>query len=47
MELIKRDMFYDILILIKEGAITIEDLDEFSPELRDEVAEVVKHWRKK
>ena len=47
MTLIKSDMVDDILILMREGAVKMKDLEEFSSELRDEVAEVVKHWRKK
>ena len=47
MTLIKSDMVDDILILMREGAVKMKDLEEFSPELRNEVAEVVKYWRKK
>ena len=33
----RSDLFFDIVELVSEGAITIEDLSDFSPELRDAV----------
>ena len=40
----KDDVLYNILMLIKEKAITTKDLAGFSRELKDEVDEVVKSW---
>lgn len=37
MRLVKRNMLYDIRDLLNEGAITMEDLQEFSDELRDQI----------
>ena len=37
LELSKRDMLFDILRLIKDGVITMDDLFEFSDEIRDNV----------
>lgn len=37
MRLVKRNMLYDIQDLLNEGAITMEDLQEFSDELRDQI----------
>ena len=37
LELSKRDMLFDIIALINDGAITMDDLLEFTDELRDNV----------
>ena len=37
LELRKANMFWDLLTLIKDGAINAEDLTDFSPELQSEI----------
>ena len=37
LELSKRDMLFDIICLINDGVITIEDLSDFTDELRENV----------
>ena len=37
LELRKKEIVFDIIDLIKDGAITIDDLEDFSDELKDEV----------
>lgn len=36
-ELSKRDMLFDIIRLINDGVITMEDLSDFTDELRENV----------
>ena len=42
LELDKNNMELDIMRLLKDGAITIEDLSDFSDELKDRVKAILK-----
>ena len=42
LELTKADALYDIVLLMRAGAITMEDLAPFSTELKEYVQEVIK-----
>lgn len=44
MEMSRSDMIYNILYLIQEGAITVDDLDEFSDQLKDTVKLMMERW---
>ncbi|MCD7820369.1 MAG: multidrug transporter [Lachnospiraceae bacterium] len=44
MDMRRSQMFYNILSLINEGAITLEDLDDFSDDVKDRVRFLVERW---
>ena len=45
LELRKSNVFWDLLKLIRDGAITVADLSDFSPELQNEIAGFLQNYR--
>ena len=45
LELRKSNMVWDLLKLIRDGAITVADLSDFSPELQNEIAGFLQAYR--
>lgn len=44
-EMNKRNMIFDIVSLINLGVITMENLDRFSDDLKEQVAFILQRWR--
>ncbi|MCC8136791.1 MAG: multidrug transporter [Clostridiales bacterium] len=44
MDMRRSEMIYNILYLIQEGAITVDDLDEFSEQIRGRVKLMTERW---
>ncbi|MCD7744239.1 MAG: multidrug transporter [Lachnospiraceae bacterium] len=44
MQMSRSEMLYNILDLIREGTITVDDLDDFSEQLRETVKFLVERW---
>lgn len=44
-ELTKSDMFWDIAGLINDKVISMDDLEEFSDDLKEAVALILKRWK--
>ena len=44
LEMSRSNLIYNIISLISDGAISFEDLEEFSDELKETISVLVKRW---